>query len=247
MGGGVSYVCGRGRARGVVAGYSCWKWTCAVVIAASVLVASGHAADAQYPGTLLDFNIPSQPLETALNRYGDATGREALYDTSLASGRVSGNLQGKFTANDALERLLSGTGLSARFVAETSFVVLPAPPANRQIGLQAPLPAQRHYYGLIQDNLLAALCRSSVARPGHYRIVAMFWIGPTGAIEKSRRIGSAGTADVDQQIDAALRSVKFSEPPPAGFEQPVLILIVPQAPGVTPPCASDLHPVGMAP
>jgi hypothetical protein len=29
----------------------------------------------------------------------------------------------------------------------------------------------------------------------------MFWIGPTGAIEKSRRIGSAGAADVDQQID----------------------------------------------
>jgi hypothetical protein len=244
MGGGVSYGFGRGRAQGVAAGYAFRRWTSAVMMAA--LVASGHAVDAQSPGTLLDFNIPSQSLETALNRYGDATGREALYDTSLASGRVSGDVQGKFTPNDALERLLSGTGLSARFVAENSFVVLPGLPASRQAGLQPLLPAQRRYYGLIQENLLAALCRSSAARPGHYRIVAMFWIGPTGAIEKSRRIGSAGAADVDQQIDAALRSVKFSEPPPAGFEQPVLILIVPQAPGVTPPCAPEIHPLEMA-
>ncbi len=225
------------------------RWTSAVVIAASVLVVSGYAVDAQYANTPLEFNIPSQPLESALSRYGDATGREALYDTSLTSGRLSGDVQGKFTPNEALERLLSGSGLSARFVAENSFVVLPAPPANRQASLQSPLPApvQRRYYGLIQENLLAALCRSSVTRPGHYRIVAMFWIDPTGSVEKSRRIGSAGAADVDQQIDAALRSVKFSEPPPAGFEQPVLILIVPQAPGVTPGCASDFHPIQMVP
>jgi hypothetical protein len=189
--------------------------------------------DAQSATAPLEFNIPSQPLQTALSRYGDATGREALYDTSLAGGRVSGEVQGKFRPNEALDRLLSGTGLSARFVAENSFVVLPAQPSNRQA---APLPSHRRYYGLIQANLLAALCQSSATRPGRYRIVAMFWIGPTGTIERSQRIGSAGTADADQQLDATLRNVRFSEPPPAGFEQPVLILIVPQAPGVTAGC-----------
>src|ERR1700751_681972 len=51
MGGGVSYV-------------HCRRWIHAVVVAASVLAASGSAVDAQYVGTQLEFNIPSQPLET---------------------------------------------------------------------------------------------------------------------------------------------------------------------------------------
>ncbi len=82
-----------------------------------------------------------------------------------------------------------------------------------------------------------ALCRSNGARPGRYRIIVVFSIGPTGAVEKVRRIGSSGDAGVDRQFDATLGSVRFSETPPEDFAQPVRILIVPDAPGVTPGCA----------
>jgi hypothetical protein len=195
----------------------------------------------------LEFNIPSQPLNVALGRYGDATGREALYDASLATGRISGDVQGMLAPDEALKRLLSGTGLSAQFVAENAFVLLPAPQTIEQTATTMS-PARRRYYGLIQESLLDALCRSRGARPGHYRFVAMFWIDPDGKIEKPQRIGSTGATDADQQVDATLRSVRFSEPPPAGFAQPVLILIVPQAPGVTPSCGkvdSGRGPIGL--
>jgi hypothetical protein len=203
-----------------------------VGVAAATGPASPQTAKTNAP---IEFNIPSQSLDAALGRYGDATGREALYDTSLAAGRVSGDVKGVLALDEALRRLLSGTGLSARFVAENAFVLLATPPTNqRPTGTMS--PADRRYYGLVQEALLDALCRSRGARPGHYRFVTMFWIGADGKVDRPQRIGSTGAADADQQIDAILRSVRFSEPPPAGFAQPVLILVVPQAPGVTPGC-----------
>lgn len=191
----------------------------------------------------IDFDIPAQPLDAALSYYGDATGREALYDTSLADGRTSGSVQGLLTPNEALRKLLTGTGLFARFVAERSFVLLPAPPASLQ-ARQPQTPAHRHYYGLIQGSLLEALCRSRHAHPGSYRIAVALWIDPSGRIDRSERIGSAGADDIDRQIDVTLRSVQFSEPPPADLAQPVVILLVPQARGVTPGCGgADSHAV----
>lgn len=186
--------------------------------------------------TPIHFSIPAQPLVSAISRYGDATGSEALYDASLAVGRYSSDVQGLLLPFEALERLLAGTGLSARFVAKDTFVVLPAPPATSQA--PTPSPAHRRYYALIQESLLDALCRLNEGRPGRYRIVAVFWIAPNGTAEKARRIGTAGAADADKQIDATLRNITFREPPPAGFAQPVRILIVPQAPGVNPGCMS---------
>jgi hypothetical protein len=208
------------------------------VLAFSGMLTAKSPAVAQTPRAQgpIEFNIPAQPLGAALDRYGDLTGSEALYDTKLAAGRVSGNVQGALTPIAALEKLLVGTGLSARFVAANAFVLLPMPPAQQQKSQQAPSPAHQRYYGLIQESLLDALCRSNATRPGRYRFVAEFWIGPAGTVEKSRRIGSTGIVDVDEKIDSTLRSVRLNEPPPAGFTQPVLILIVPQASGVTPGC-----------
>lgn len=203
---------------------------------AAVAVTTGRALPQVSQGKApIEFNIPAQPLDVALGRYGDLTGREALFDTSLAAGRVSGEVKGALAPDEALRRLLSGTGLAARFVAENAFVLL-AMPRTHQRAAKAVSAADRRYYGLIQKALLDALCRSRDARPGHYRFVVMFWIGADGRIEKPRRIGSTGAINADQQIDATLQDVRFSAPPPAGFAQPVLILIVPQAPGVTPGC-----------
>lgn len=188
-----------------------------------------------------EFNIPSQSLGAALDRYGDITGREALYDTSLAAGRVSGEVRGLFAPDEALKRLLLGTGLSAQFVAENAFVLVAQP---RERATNTTSQSDRRYYGVIQEDILEALCRSRSARPGHYRFIAMFWIGPDGTIEKPRRIGSTGSVDADQKIDAALQSIRFSEPPPVGFAQPVLILIVPKAQGVTLGCSKAASALG---
>ena len=162
------------------------------------------------------------------------TGREALYDASIVDGRVSATLAGPLTPDDALQRLLTGTGLYVRFVAENAFVLLPIPADARSPAM--PPASHRRYFGLIQDSFLGALCRSGGARPGRYRVVLVFRIGATGLVSTLQRIGSTGSADVDQRIEATLRQVRLNEAPPEDLAQPVSILLVPQAPGMTLGC-----------
>lgn len=207
-----------------------WRlcWASALAVASMVAVSDLVMAQTRPTSAPIEFNIPSQSLNTALSRYGDATGREALFDASLAVGRVSGDVRGTFSPDEALSKLLSGTGLAAEFVEETTFVLLPGSTANQHASQSTRSPDQRRYYGLIQASLLNTLCRSRGVRPGRYRFAAVFWIAPDGAVQKTQRLGSTGAYDSDQKIDVALRSVRVSESPPAGFVSPVLMLIVPQ-------------------
>lgn len=209
------------------------------LLAAAGMFVAIHSATAQTVSakTPIEFDIPSQSLNSALERYSEVTGRNALYDTSLAAGRLSSEVRGALAPDEALKALLSGTGLKPEFVAETTFVLLPAP-ADQQAAQPRSSEHQR-YYGLIQARITDALCRSHGARPGRYRFTAVLWIAADGAVSRSFRVGSAGTLDADQRIDATLRSVRFSTPPPKGFQQPVLILIVPQGPGVTRGCETQ--------
>jgi hypothetical protein len=226
------------------------SWTCALSVAGMIAATGLAAAETKPAGATVEFNIPSQPLSEALSRYVDATGRDALYDTSLAAGRVSGDVRGLFAPDEALKKLLSGTGLAAEFVAERTFVVLPVPPAAQQTAKRARSPEDRRYYGLIQTRITDALCRSGVPRPGSYRFATVFWIAPDGAVRRSQRVGSTGSPEADQRIDETLRKVRFDEPPPADFLQPVLILIVPQGPGMVPDCGKadpDIRSVGIRP
>lgn len=189
----------------------------------------------------MPFDIPAQPLASALDRYGDATGREVLYNPALANGRTSEAVKGTFEPEAALQLLLAGTGLTARFLKDGSFVLVPAPAAaGPPEGSAAAL--SRHYYGVVQARLRDALCRTNGARPGSYRIAVLVWIEPSGAVAKFERLGSAGTVELDRGIDNALRNFSVGAPVPAGFAQPVLIVILPQASGVTMGCGATALP-----
>jgi len=180
----------------------------------------------------IDFDIPAQPLAAALEQYGDVAGRSVLYNSNLTAGRHSSAVRGPMTVGVALARLLAGTGLSARVLGETSFVLYPAP-----VTAQATLPAPvNHYYARLQSSLRAALCAEADARPGGYRIALQFWIDPAGKVERFERLGSAGSASVDAGIDHALRRVQVDVAPPAGLAQPVILVVVPQGSGTTMAC-----------
>lgn len=209
-----------------------------LTFAASLLAAGQTSAQtSSQPAAPIYFDLAPQPLAVALSQYGDMTGREVLYATRQAAGKISGEVKGLMYANEALQKLLSGTDLSARVLSESAFVLVP----NPQRPLAAPRelsPGHRRYYGLIQGTLLDALCRSTAAYPGGYRILAMFWVNGSGGIERLERIESAGVAAVDEEIDATLRSVRLPEAPPADFAQPVLIELVPQGAGVSAGCST---------
>ncbi len=80
------------------------------------------------------------------------------------------------------------------------------------------------------------------ARPGSYRIAALVWIAPSGTVARFERLGSAGTAELDRDIDNALRHFSVGAPVPPGFAQPVLIVVLPQASGVTMSCGVTALP-----
>ncbi|TBU74287.1 heme transporter [Pseudomonas daroniae] len=66
------------------------------------------------------FGIPAQPLTSALNRFSDITGWEVGVPAVIARGRQSAALAGELSPEQALQRLLSGTGLGFRLVAADS-------------------------------------------------------------------------------------------------------------------------------
>ena len=78
------------------------------------------------PGAKLHFGIPPGPLGPALNRFAELTGIQLVYPSSLVQGLSSPGLAGDFTPADALQRLVAGTGLTARMLSATSATLEPS-------------------------------------------------------------------------------------------------------------------------
>ncbi|CAN7677003.1 TonB-dependent receptor [Ensifer adhaerens] len=68
------------------------------------------------------FDIPSQPLSTALNTFGRQSGLQVTLAASTSQGLRSATVSGTMTADQALTRLLSGTGISYRISGGTALV-----------------------------------------------------------------------------------------------------------------------------
>lgn len=72
--------------------------------------------------------IPPGTLTAGLNRLAAQSGIEILFDAALTSGRLTQGVSGTMTAAAALDTLLAGTGIRARFAGGNQ-VVLTAPEA----------------------------------------------------------------------------------------------------------------------
>jgi len=69
-------------------------------------------AQADARSTSYDLNIPSEDLTAALQSFAIASHHKLLYKAELTAGKTSRALKGSFTAQEAVEALLSGTGLT---------------------------------------------------------------------------------------------------------------------------------------
>ena len=87
--------------------------TLTVSIIAAVLTAGTLTfADADARSISYDLNIPSEDLTAALQSFAIASHHKLLYKAELTAGKISRALKGHFTAQEAMEALLSGTGLA---------------------------------------------------------------------------------------------------------------------------------------
>ena len=81
-----------------------------IAATATVLpLAAAHAQQAE----ARQYAIPAGSLTEALNRFGAESGLGLSFSNALTSGLQSPGLQGRYTTESALQRLLAGTGLEA--------------------------------------------------------------------------------------------------------------------------------------
>jgi hypothetical protein len=207
-----------------------WRWAMVFPILALAGAVSAQPASHE---TEIRFDIPSQPLETALDVYGAASRLQVLYETALTAGKRSTEVSGVFTREAALRRLLSGTGLAFGYTDERAFTLVPAaPPKVRRVA------DFNSFLGSVQADLMAALCSQSVTRPGKFRLAMQFWIGGSGGIEHPSLLDSTGVAARDAAITDVLVGMRFRNNAPADMPQPITIVLRAGPPAGTDECSS---------
>lgn len=221
---------------------------CKVLLAAACLAGSASRAEATRPERMLAFDIPAQPLETALEAYSLASGVQVLFETSIARGKRSKPARGFYTTSGALGALLAGTELSARRTTVDAFTVVPAAsqPAEKPIpvvaaaarassepgrGLPPALAPYEPFLARAQAGILAALCSDSMTGPGDFEVGLLIWIGRTGNVERSVLARSTGEDRRDAAIVQVLQAVRLGTPPPSQLPQPLDLVIVRRPPG----------------
>lgn len=74
-------------------------------------------------GAVRTFDIPAQALATALNAFGRQSGLQVTLATATAQGVTSQAVSGSFTPEDALARMLRGTGIPFRIAPDRTAIV----------------------------------------------------------------------------------------------------------------------------
>jgi len=97
-------------------------------LASTALLACAAAALAQASTATTIWNLPAQPLGDALIAVGRQTDTNILAAPALVKGRTAPALQGSLTRDEALSRLLVGTGLTPRVLDEHTVTLAPRSP-----------------------------------------------------------------------------------------------------------------------
>ncbi|WP_120077631.1 TonB-dependent receptor [Aurantiacibacter odishensis] len=83
-----------------------------------------HAQQASDPEIQLnaqEYDIPAQPLSSALDHFAEISSVDLLYSSDLVEGKRSSAVRGVFPSDEALGELLAGTGVMAARVSDNVF------------------------------------------------------------------------------------------------------------------------------
>jgi outer membrane receptor for ferric coprogen and ferric-rhodotorulic acid len=94
----------------------------------SAFLAAGGLACGQAPvwaqTAVISLDLPAQPLDQALNALAARTGLQVVFPTALAERRQAAALRGNYSAPEALDRLLQGSGLEARMTGPNRYTIV---------------------------------------------------------------------------------------------------------------------------
>ncbi len=217
---------------------------CALVLL--LLLVGARVVQAQTP--LLPLDLPAQDLEQALQAYSRATGMAVLVDRELTRGRRSIGVRGRYTAQEALAMLLTGSGLMARYARSDAFTLqLPEvsqPPQTAGAAARNATRINNSYATALQQAIETSLCRSPLTRPGSFRALVQVWVNRDGVIEHSRLVSSTGDEQRDEALVRSLGTARVDRPAPSSLRQPVTLLLMPDTTGTRMECTAATGALG---
>jgi len=194
------------------------------------------------------YDIPSEPLERALNDLGLAAGIDVLYESGVINGKRSAPVTGAMTRQAALQNMLRGTGLIFRFTRPTAVLVFPPDhlpqPAAGHAGPLAALDPPRmmlnplHVTPTIQIGapsrdlfvpygraLLTEIDRRLKGNPAlsgrSFQARLAVEVDGAGFIRSLRIARSTGDVALDTRISMALGNLPTPGTPPRDMPQPI--------------------------
>jgi iron complex outermembrane receptor protein len=99
-------------------------------IAIAITLAGWAGQAAADPGARYEIDVPPQPAFEALKAFAAQTRLQLVYYSELTEGIASPGVTGTLTAEDALRRLLSGTGLAFQFLNDRTVAIRTAAAAH---------------------------------------------------------------------------------------------------------------------
>src|SRR5256885_8760107 len=91
--------------------------------AISITQPASSAAAVQASQTARFYDIPAQPLGTALSTYAEISGVDLVANPAAVKGKRSHAIKGNFSPEDALSEILRGTSLDYRMSSNGSVIV----------------------------------------------------------------------------------------------------------------------------
>jgi hypothetical protein len=186
------------------------------------------------------FDIPAQPLTSALDAYSVATGFAVIYDGDLAANRQSTAIKGLQKPDAALRSLLGGTQLTVHYAGQSAFAIVPASERTNPSPAVSPgYASYQTYFAALQFAIGQAFCRNVETRPGRYRVALKFWIDPFGTLVNPTLLSSTGHLDRDAMISSLLKDLVIDRAPPPTLPQPIAMIIEPRPPETTGDCSGS--------
>jgi hypothetical protein len=212
-----------------------------VFVRAPAPALAAERGEAGGPAGLVTFDIPAQPLASALEAYGAATGIEVFYDAALAAGHWSSGVKGSLLPLRGLEVLLHGTGYVQHVTGTGTISIVPTPQETAQQVVASKREFDRYdpYFTILQARLSRTLCHDDHADTGSGEIIFKFWLTATGVITRASIVASGGDPERDQTITNRVEGLDVGKPPPAGLPEPVTMAVFPPAKGEALGCTSS--------
>ncbi|MEN5209586.1 TonB-dependent receptor [Stenotrophomonas terrae] len=152
------------------------------------LLLFGTAARAQTPAAMQAYKMPQQPLEQALAELAAAADLQILMAPQMLRGKTAPALSGRYSAAEALQQLLAGSGLSYRLTDSGVVTIVAAP---KPLPAAAAKPAQPRLLPQVATSLGALQVTGSRIRRSEFEGAAPLTVISAEQMEREGRFSLA--------------------------------------------------------